>query len=340
MFEEQVTEIVLSISGPAPVVAKVRTLIGDHQNSVGAEDPAVFAALLPIEGSSRDEQIDWCIKNWGTFWADSDNCPEHLLGDRETEIREQNKTDVQESNLTGFDSIEIAFYTATGCPTPAVEQISKKWPDLMLVVGWDDPSKRTLGASTYRNGNRKGHYEMAGDNYPSPSFPESDDPNELYDAVEEWLRVRNAAISKATKIAMGISDDDLPSADDDTYERPVHATGVPSEENHGEFIIAEVQNGKYSATIVTVPPTALSGSDHIEIFPTMSKYRVLAGVSTDWFDRLICEANGWDYDSDDTPEMSDDELDNNPGMQEAINKIMAESMVRIAVYFKAKGLTI
>lgn len=334
MFNDNISEVMLSFSGPAETITEIRTMIDTYQVTSGADVRVLLPALLPVEGDSRDEKIDWCLKYWGVMWSDSDTCPEWMMGDRTTTFAKRTAEHDNDAALTGIDTIEASFYTSTGYPTEAIRQISLKWPDVLLVVAWDDPVKRTLGASMVRNGVRQGHHEDVGDNYPAPiNLPEDlDDADKVYAAVDEWLNLRAAAIAHATKMAMGVL------VDDEVYERPVNATGVASEENYGEFIIAEIQNGKLSATIVTVPPDALSGNDYIEVFPTMSKYRVIVGVSTEWFDALVCEANGWDPDSDEVPELDEDVINSSEAMREAVGKIMSEAMVRTAVYFKAKGL--
>lgn len=332
-------ENILSIAGPRSTIQEIKNIVNEYQSSIEADDSniadvAIFPALIPMpEGLDWSGRFKWCIQMWGTAgWPDSNDAPVHLLGDRETE-----EVSNHDDTMDDLATVEYSFITAAGPALKGAQNISARWPDTTVVIAWDDYTSRTLGAVRFNDGEPVGEHEMKGKGYPSiPRVPHSS--SEFQEVLDEWMDQRMKALKISTEIAMGVKSIQ---SDDDTYERPVHATGVPSEDNYGEFIIAEVQNGKFSATIVTVPPTALSGSDHIEIFPTMSKYRVLAGVSTEWFDRLVCEATGWDYDSDDIPpEMSDEELDSNPRMQEAINKIMAESMVRIAVYFKAKGLTI
>jgi len=71
----------------------------------------------------------WCIANWGTKWN------AYSLGEDPA------------------DDGTIAFYTAWNCPEPVVAELSRKYPDVRVVLEWaDEDIGSNLGVETFLAG--------------------------------------------------------------------------------------------------------------------------------------------------------------------------------------------
>ena len=82
-----------TITGPAPVIAEIVTILNDPEGDL-------LSWMVPRPGAEDENWYNWNVANWGTKWPMSD---------------------IYFENLAEEDSIEFSFCTAWGPPEAAFE---------------------------------------------------------------------------------------------------------------------------------------------------------------------------------------------------------------------------
>jgi len=111
-----------------------------------------------------DEGYNWCLRTWGTKWAD---CETEIV------VRED-------------DNLVLRYQTAWSPAIEGLQRISAMFPTLFFQTDWLEEGMQSLSAASFANGTES-VYEVAYDQM--PAWSEDDDGNvdwqEYQDAIDE-----------------------------------------------------------------------------------------------------------------------------------------------------------
>lgn len=108
--------------------------------SVPVRDPEQRARNVAAHGHA--DWYTWRLAHWGTKWELDD---ETIL-DRCVDA-------------DGRDQVVLSFYTAWGPPVHAVSTLALRWPALVFVLSYDEPSMDFSGAVVWSEGSLTGRHE-------------------------------------------------------------------------------------------------------------------------------------------------------------------------------------
>lgn len=150
------------------------------------EDLSLLRAFIPMpeeyvsfEGYNNGG-YEWCIRNWGTKWAES-------------------SIEMSGNVFGNTGQIIYQFDSPWNPPEIGYQKISEMFPYLTFIHYWDEPGLQFCGISVTIGGDQIMIEEVVDDNYPYVSWEEEGAEEDFYDQVNGLRDRLNTLANDAIK---------------------------------------------------------------------------------------------------------------------------------------------
>jgi len=168
----------LEISGPIDAINAFIDGASDEDGSMSILDsylpfpPGFHGETVGKFRVFSDRGLNWCLKNWGVKWADSDTFVIGRYDDEDT------------SNVTLFCT------TPWGPPEVGMQNVSKLFPQLTFAIAYHEDGAGIAGGSLCKNGEVLSQVDMR---HSLPQYEDGSDEQKeevWYDRLEEmYVRI-------------------------------------------------------------------------------------------------------------------------------------------------------